>query len=1533
MKFQKTIAATLSAAMLLSVSSFAATPSDFSDFPADWSTDALTHAVENGLLNGSDGKINAKGTLTRAQMAAIVNRAFGAEKAADLTRFVDMLQSAWYYNDMGKAVQMGTFVGSGDKLNPEAPITREQAFAVLARAFALSDGSASALSKFSDASSVSSWAVGSTAALVEAGYINGSDGKLNPKGYMTRAEFAQMMDNLVKAYVTSGQTITEVPAGNVVVRASGATLKNITVDGDLVIADGATSVTLDGVTVKGNIILRGGANGVTITGATSANSVTVENPNGTTVLNGDGSKLGTVHVKTDLTVNGTLSNASVDEKATLTVNKGGKVDHVTVNAPGSQVKGSGTVTTVQANASDTTVTTPNTKVTAGTGTSNVKAGDKTVDPGKTETVGTASSSGGSSSGGGSSRSDYSYVLMNIPYNEFYKAELSENAPKVDAVSSATMNKTRSGLAAGSYHVNTDGTDITGVIYPVRVKTSDLSGLTQVTDSSSVSITTTLKGKTSTTDYTGKDALFESASHSYYYLSSTPSYYKKATLTNGTWTFGKATGAAYEDTATIAKFKTSGHHADYEIKVESDKIEKGQKVYAVVVTDTDGNSYGLRHVAEIWHAIELGFGKDSALVGKTISAVTYYTDDGVIKLNLAEKLHVPVISGAKAEVAEPSADAESTTLTLSGFPKDFNEREVKVPEGMTYSNGTITFNSALPGSYTVKVSDTKGKYADVTASFTISTNKAAAQYDSNSVSLKAAEGANDAALANFLKNITSVKVGDKEYDATGKKAVTIINSNGYLDLTAKPFADMKSVSSYTITVKATGYADLDITATIPEHIYAYAAVPYDEYWQSEGVYLNEGSEWDVGSDELDGRKEYDKGAFDAVSRATTNHGLHRGSFQQSVVIHTDGRDYHPVSWSAEKADGGNVFLDADGKTYNKKEIGITSYNITGIKYVPVQVSSSDFVDFCKHYTVTQNGETLQGGYSEVNLSAYTAVAAVDSTTNGLKEVSKNNGAFVFGPRKSDGTSSGLKDTALAVSPAIDQEVVEDPGSYGEAIRLNINGEGYGALGAKMQTVVWTYYGDDSTRTTAVKTYGTKFAADNWMHRMMGIQLGLTDSARCDVLQTEKKGVGYWSVTIYALGYQDYTTNFEVTEANIVGDAMPMTAGQKEKLASLKATAENCLPEDYDNTYGTSAQQALYTHINEAAELIQKFEQGATVPMRSEAKEVIDELPGLIAAVKLAPVAGTYTELFPVLNDSKYEDYWLTLVAEKLGKDKTDAEVISTTNATKTACTATIYGQEAVDAYTDNPNSARFDCYFINDVTDLTFKGNQLSGKVNGKDFTYTYSYVDEIKMGGRMDGTLYKTNARNAGELTYLVMCADTPESTQHIEFRYGSDLNDLKELTSGRYAYWLAAGIPVNSDETFVKECIKLFVDENVEAPEQPSQPTTTELTGSYHLSKYDYDVLVKVVYDTTNNVIISVSDNGTNPTTSGNDGDDNSEYWDKITSDFYAKFAGKNKNQVAEMKMETGKNADKADKIDAVSGATYSSNAVKEAVLNALAD
>ena len=1199
MKCKNTIAMVLAGAMLLPSNAFAADLSQYKDFPNDWSAKSLEQAIDDGLLNGSNGMIDAKGLLTRAQMAAIVSRAFGAAKTASLDDYRDVLPSAWYYSDMGKAVKMGAFQGANGLLNPDAPITREEAFTVLARAFALEGGGSATLKDFVDGGTVSSWASESVAALVAGGYVNGANGMLNLKNNITRAEFAKVITGMAASYVgaegVSGKTV----EGNMIVRESGASLSGMTINGDLIIADSADKVSLDNVKVTGRIVIRGGADAVSIKDSKAGKGVLVSSPNGAAAISVSGGSVGTVTAKSDLSLSGSVSNVAVTDKATLTVGT------VTVSAAGSKVTGDGKVTNVQANANNVTVTSKGTKVTAGSGVSGVKAGDKAVDSGKTETVGTASSSGGSSSGGSSSsRSDYSYVLMNIPYDEFYKAELGENAAAVDAVSSATKNKTRIGtLAGGSYHVNPDGSDITGVTYPVRVKTSDLSGLKKVTDSDSVSITVNKKGKDETSTYTGKEALFESASYSYYALSSTPSYYKEATLTDGKWSFGKATGAASEDTATIAKFKTSGHHADYEMKVESDKITKGQKVYAVVLTDTDGNTYGLHHVTEIWRATELGFESDSALVGKTISAVTYYTDDGVIKLKLAEKLYVPHIAkDAKAEVAKFDADAKETTLTLSGFPEDFAQN-VKVPDGMSYADGKIKFGSALPGSYTVTVSDAKGKYADVTASFTVSTSKAAAKYDASSVALKKADSAEDADFTNFLKNITSVKVGDKKYAATDKDAVTIIKKDGAIDEDAKSnnealFADGKEK---TLTVSAAGYPDLTFSYT-PTYTYAYAAVPYDEYWQSEGVYLNKGSEWDAGSDARDGHNEYDKGAFDAVSRATTNHGLHRGSFQQSVVIHTDDKDYYPVAWT----DGDN-FVDADGKTYNKKEIGITSYNITGIKYVPVKVSSSDFADFCKQYTVTKNGETLQGGYSEFNLNAYTAVAAVDKDTNGLKEVTLGSNGYTFGARQT-GEGSGIKGEALKTADkAITAAAKEYSGNFGEMLRVDLNNN-YGDLGGHMQTVVWKYYGTDEKNTTPLATYGTKFAADNWMHRIMGIQLGLTDSLRAK-LPKDTDGTGKWTITVYALGYRDTTYEVNVTADNLPKKVEPMTEKQKEQLESLRDQAKVLLAAAKDSNNLTPAETTLKAHYDEIVALL--ADKDAT---KAAADGLIQEVPGYITAVE-------------------------------------------------------------------------------------------------------------------------------------------------------------------------------------------------------------------------------------------------------------------------------------------------------------------------------
>lgn len=1140
MKCKNTIAMVLAGAMLLPSNAFAADLSQYKDFPNDWSAKSLEQAIDDGLLNGSNGMIDAKGLLTRAQMAAIVSRSFGAAKTASLDDYRDVLPSAWYYSDMGKAVKMGAFQGANGLLNPDAPITREEAFTVLARAFALEGGGSATLKDFVDGGTVSSWASESVAALVAGGYVNGANGMLNLKNNITRAEFAKVITGMAASYVgaegVSGKTV----EGNVIVRESGASLSGMTINGDLIIADSADKVSLDNVKVTGRIVIRGASTEASLKNSSAGKGVLVSNPNGAAAISVSGGSVGTVTAKSDLVVSGKIDNIVIAEKAALTVQSGASVGSVTVSAAGASVSGSGTVSAVQANANNVTVSTKNTKVTAASGVSGVKAGDKTVDAGKTGTVGTAPSSGGSSSGGGSSssRSDYSYVLMNIPYGEFYKAELGENAAAVDAVSSATKNKTRIGtLAGGSYHVNPDGTDITGVTYPVRVKTSDLSGFKQVTDSDSVKITVNKKGKNEITTYTGREALFESASYSYYALSDTPSYYKEATLTNGKWTFGKATGAASEATATIAKFKTSGHHADYEMEIESDKITEGQKVSAVVLTDTDGNTYGLRHVAEIWRATELGFGKDSALVGKTISAVTYYTDDGVIKLNLEKKLYVP----ANAATVEADFSSGQTAVPFD-LPSNFDAAYSFTVNGeasnfFTYADGKITWDesaSDIPsGTYKLIIHDNSGKYADITAQ---------------------------------------------------------INLN----------------------------------------VYAYAAVPYDEYWKSEGVYLS-GSDWKASSGVADRTQtskdgtvieEHDKGAFDAVSRATAIHGRHRGSFQQDVVINTtESKKYTPVYWiDADTA----VVSTGDRITLNKDNI--QDYKITGIKYVPVKVSASDFADFCSKYDVTKNGDTMQGGYSENNLSAYTdLVAAVDANTNGLKAVTKGKNGYTFGKRQT-GTGSGIKNQALKIA---DNDIVATAKNYADAqnfgahLRVDLtnpkkdgtdkNGKptkvdiknAYGALGDNMQTVVWKYYGNGNT---VLATYGTKFAADNWMHKSMGIQLGLTDSLRFK-LPEGTDGTGKWEITVYALGYCDTTYTVTMSKDNVAEKVVLMTEKQKAKLEELKTTGEELLKTANADSL-TQAESILKEHITkDIPDMLAK-----TDATQSEAADLISEVEGYITNVR-------------------------------------------------------------------------------------------------------------------------------------------------------------------------------------------------------------------------------------------------------------------------------------------------------------------------------
>ncbi|MDO4280391.1 MAG: S-layer homology domain-containing protein [Peptococcaceae bacterium] len=426
---QRSMAVVLTAALLAPTSAFGASASDFSDFPSDWSTQALTNAVDNGLLGGYGGKIDAKGTLTRAQMAAIINRAFGSTAEASLDDVNDVSAGSWYRDDMAKALQMGTFVGVGDgKLNPDANITRQEVLAVLARAFAIEDADTDALDKFSDADDVSAWAQKTVAAMVKAGYINGyEDGTLNPKGTITRAEFAAIMDNIAKDYITASGSYDKVADGNVIVRAGGVDLSGMTIRGDLILADGVGTddVNLDGVTVQGRIVVRGGdSDSVKLKNVTARGGIVVTNPNRATGLVIEDGSIASVTAKTDLVIDGnvgavnvrdgasvsvkdgSVGSVTVDKDSTgsaITVDKGATVTTVEANGKNAKVSGEGTVTTVRANADGAAITVPSAKVEVADGASNVTAGGVAVAPGKDVTVNSKGDgiTSGSTGGGGS----------------------------------------------------------------------------------------------------------------------------------------------------------------------------------------------------------------------------------------------------------------------------------------------------------------------------------------------------------------------------------------------------------------------------------------------------------------------------------------------------------------------------------------------------------------------------------------------------------------------------------------------------------------------------------------------------------------------------------------------------------------------------------------------------------------------------------------------------------------------------------------------------------------------------------------------------------------------------------------------------------------------------------------------------------------------------------------------------------------------------------------------------------------------------
>lgn len=748
-------------------------------------------------------------------------------------------------------------------------------------------------------------------------------------------------------------------------------------------------------------------------------------------------------------------------------------------------------------------------------------------------------------------------------------------------------------------------------------------------------------------------------------------------------------------------------------------------------------------------------------GATLSSVTLITDLGVINVpcNVTlDKYYDGDLSGLKY-----SLENDSEELKISGIPEDLKDVTVSVSGGLadkaSVKDGKVTLTKAPTAGTQYTITISSSNYPDITRKTStpitdkqkdklqklIEKAEKTTGYSENAdlkehvkeaqdmIANKEALSADAAELINELEEKIKATYPTAEATATLKGSELEVTLNGVElkdlenptykltyragrredTLTSGDLKDLKVAldkeptvgTSYTLTITSDNYQDIKASvvaeeAVTDEYSYAYVGMTWAEYWANEGVYQAGNA---ATSDELDSHGEYDKGAFDVVTRATTNHGLHRGSFQCNAIIETNsGKQYKLAYWQDK-----DNFVTTDGETVAIADIkaDIKDYKVTGLKYVPVKVKTSD-LDALKAagYSVIENGETLRGGYGEGKLSSYTETANVTANTYGLKEAVKSGDGFTFTERKNEGTESGIKDQALKTATGVEPTVKDASGSYGEFLRVDINGE-YGDLGANMQAVTWTYYGNDSTYSTPLRTFGTKFAADNWMHKSMGIQLGLTDSIRCQ-LPEGTDGTGYWKLTVRALGYEDYTYEFQATDENIVKPATDEADTTALQEAVKKA-------ESLDSTeYTEDSWSAMQTELGEAKDILAKEN-----PTQAEVDEATNHLNAAIEALVKAdkPSEVDTTKLAAAiekaegLKESDYtKDSWKALQSE-LTKAKSALEAKESQDAVDKAADSLNKAIDALEAATPDEPTKEVS-------TDALEKAIKAAGALKESDYT-------------------------------------------------------------------------------------------------------------------------------------------------------------------------------------------------------------------------
>lgn len=163
-----------------------------------WAASAVDYLNRNGVVNGiGNNRFGPNQYILRRDFILMLSRGFSFP-AAGTYSFPDVPMNSYYASAVASAKYLGIVRGSGGNFLPGSAITREDAMVMVYNTLIRmgknpGSGGAASLTRFSDYQLVSGYARDAVGALVQMGAVTGSNGRLNPKAPITRAEAAVIL--------------------------------------------------------------------------------------------------------------------------------------------------------------------------------------------------------------------------------------------------------------------------------------------------------------------------------------------------------------------------------------------------------------------------------------------------------------------------------------------------------------------------------------------------------------------------------------------------------------------------------------------------------------------------------------------------------------------------------------------------------------------------------------------------------------------------------------------------------------------------------------------------------------------------------------------------------------------------------------------------------------------------------------------------------------------------------------------------------------------------------------------------------------------------------------------------------------------------------------------------------------------------------------------------------------------------------------------------------------------------------------------